>query len=223
MGLLAEMAARARLGRDRGLSPLAAAPLFGPVLKAASEMAGILPDDNVVILGASDLRPAPWIAPACRRLMIVDDLPEQTLTRLEEDQRSRGLDNVRFQWGRARVIPTPQYTTDRILSINYLFRSRDPAVVIRQMHWTCRHGSTVVCCEPSASLNARTARKYSREAELPMEDHRALVSYARAAAAFRGFTSEGLGALLAGAGIQDIEVRELLHGLVLAARGSVRL
>ena len=217
------MTAKVRLGRDRGLKPLAASAVFEPVLRTVVDWADVQPDDNVVLLGASDLRPIPWIAPKCRQLVVVDDLPEEILTRLGEEHRARGFNSVRFQWGRANVIPTPQYTTDQIFSINYVYRSRHPFVVVRQMHYTSRHGTTVIVCEPSASLDSRTARKYSREAELSMEDHRALVGYARSAAAHRGFTREGLTALMARVGISGVEVKELLHGLVLAARGVVRL
>jgi hypothetical protein len=223
IGWAAEIAARIRLGRSRGLAAAGAAPLFEPVARAAAEWAAVAPDDNVLLLGAADLRPVPLIAPRCRQLLVVDDLAEDDLTRLEDEQRAAGRANVRFQWGRANVIPAPQYTTDRLVALNYVFRAREPEIVVRQMHFVSRHGSTIVCCEPSASLDGRTARKYSREAGLSMEDHRALVAYARAAAAHRAFTREGLSALLSRAGMKDVEIRELLHGLVLMARGVVRL
>jgi len=154
---------------------------------------------------------------------VVDDLPDEELARLEREQHAGGLTNVRFQWGRSNVIPTPQYTTDRVISLNYVYRSRHPFLVVRQMHTTSRHGSMIVCCEPSSSLDSRTARKYSREAGLSMPDHRALVAYARTARAHRGFTRDGLRDLLGKAGVQEIAVRELLHGLVIAAKGIVRL
>lgn len=223
IGLFADIAARVRLGRRRGLAPLASTGLLDPVLREVVEMAEIRDDDNVVILGSSDLRMIPWIAPRCRRLLFVDDLPDDDLSRMEAEQQGAGFRNVRFQWGRANVIPAPQYTTDRVISLNYVFRSRHPQAVVRQMHATSRHGSIIVCCEPSASLDSRTARKYSREAELPMEEHHALVAYARSAAAHRGFTREGMTALFSRSGVQEIEIREILHGLVLAARGVVRL
>jgi len=222
IGLVADMAARVRFGRGRGLALLAASRVFEPVLEEVAGMAGVQGDDNVVVLGSADLRMIPWISPKCRQLMFVDDRSEDDLARMEAEQRNAGRENVKFQWGRANVIPTPQYTTDRIISVNYVYRARQPFVVVRQMQITSRHGSIVVCCEPSASLDLRTARKYSREARLSMEDHRALVAYARSTLAHRGFTSEGLKGLMTAVGIQDVEVRELLHGLVLAARGFVR-
>jgi hypothetical protein len=222
MGVLADLAARARLGKHRGLEAPGRAKLFEEVTREAVSMLESRPDDNVVLLGAADLRPIPLLAGRCRQLVVVDDLPEEDLSGLGEQHAARGESRVRFQWGRANVIPTPQYTTDRILSLNYVYRSRHPYVVLRQMHYTSRHGSIVVCCEPSSSLDARTARKYSREAELSMEDHRALIAYARSAAIHRQFTREGLKSLMESVGIVDVEVRELLHGLVLAARGAVK-
>ncbi|MBI3449543.1 MAG: hypothetical protein HY049_11595 [Acidobacteria bacterium] len=223
IGWLADMSVRVRLGRARGLAALAASPVFEPVLREVVEMAGVGADDNVVVLGSADLRMIPWIAPRCRQLMVVDDLSEDDLARLEREQHARGLTNVRFQWGRSNVIPTPQYTNDRVISVNYVYRSRHPLLVVRQMHTTSRHGSTIVCCEPSSSLDSRTARKYSREAGLSMEDHRGLVAYARTARAHRAFTRDGLRDLLARAGVQEISVREPMHGLVIAAKGVVRL
>jgi hypothetical protein len=223
IGLAAEMAAKIRFGRGRGLASIASSRLFEPVVREIVEMAGITEDDNVVVLGSADLRLVPWVAPRCRQLMFVDDLPDDDLARMETAQHGAGHGNVKFQWGRANVIPTPQYTTDRVIALNYLYRARHPFAVVRQMHVTSRHGSTVVCCEPSASLDSRTARKYSREAALEMDEHRALVAYARSVAAHRGFTREGMKGLLTKAGLQEIELRELLHGLVIAARGKVRL
>jgi len=223
IGRVADAAARIRLGRGRGLGLLAASRLFEPVLRETIEMADIRSDDNVVVLGSADLRLIPWVAPRCRQLMFVDDLPDDDLERMEAAQQRAGHANVKFQWGRANVIPTPQYTNDRVISVNYVYRSRHPFLVVRQMHTTSRHGSIVVCCEPSASLDSRTARKFSREARLSMDDHRALVAYARTARVHRGFTREGMTALLSRVGIQEVEIRELLHGLVLAARGLVKL
>jgi len=223
IGLVADMAARMRFGRGRGLGLLAGSRLFEPVLKEVVGLAGIRDDDNVVVLGASDRRIIQPVASRCRQIMFVDDLPDEELSRMEAEEHAAGRANVKFQWGRANVIPTPQYTTDRLISLNYLYRSRHPFVVARQMHTTSRHDSTIVCCEPSASLDLRTARKYSRETSLPMDEHRALVAYARSAAAHRGFTREGLTGLMGRVGIQDLEVREMLHGLVLAVRGTVRL
>ena len=223
IGMVADLTARLRLGRGRGLAPLAASRLFEPPLRETIEMADIRTDDNVVVLGSADLRLIPWVAPRCRQLMFVDDLPDDDLARMESEQLGAGYSNVKFQWGRANVIPTPQYTNDRVISINYVYRSRHPFPVVRQMYTTSRHGSLIVCCEPSSSLDSRTARKYSREASLSMEDHRALIAYARTARVHRGFTREGVASLLSRAGIQEVEIRELLHGLVLAARGVVRL
>jgi hypothetical protein len=222
IGLAADVAARVRLGRRRGLALLASSRLFEAVVEEVVEMAGVREDDNVVLLGSDDLRLIPRISPTCRQIVVVDDRSDDDLSAMESKQRDAGRENVKFQWGRASQIPTPQYTTDRIISLNYVYRSRHPFPVVRQMHTTSRHGSTVVCCEPSSSLDLRTARKYSREAGLSMDDHRALVAYARSAVAHRGFTREGIKGLMASVGIQDVEVRELLHGLVLAARGSVR-
>jgi hypothetical protein len=221
--MVADLAARVRLGRGRGLGPLAASRFFEPVLRETIDMADIRSDDNVVVLGSADQRFIPWVASRCRQLMFVDDLPDDDLARMETEQLRAGRQNVKFQWGRANVIPTPQYTNDRVISLNYVYRSRHPFLVVRQMHTTSRHGSIVVCCEPSTSLDSRTARKYSREARLPMDDHRALVAYARTVGVHRGFTREGITALFSRVGVREVEVRELLHGLVLVARGVVKL
>lgn len=223
IGPLSALGLRLRLGRGGGLRPLASARLFEPILREVVEMASLTADDNTVLLGAADLRPIPWIAPRCRQLLVVDDLPDPELSRMEKGENGRGVRNVRFQWGTAAGIAAPQYTTDRLISLNFLFRARDPRLAIRQILFTCRHDAIVVCCEPSASLDSRTARKFSREAELSMEEHRALVAYSRAAAAHRGFTREGLTALLSEGGLKEIEIREMLHGLVVAARCRVRL
>src|SRR5262245_47301808 len=97
IGPVAALGLRLRLGRGGGLRPVASAGLFEPVLKEVVEMAALRADDNTVLLGAADLRPVPWIAPKCRQLLVVDDLPDQDLTRMEEGEKGRGVRNVRFQ------------------------------------------------------------------------------------------------------------------------------
>ena len=223
IGWLGKALAGIRTGRWRGLEPLARAAIFEPVLKEVVAMAEIRREDNVALLGAADLRPVPWIAPGCRELIVVDDLPEAALASLQAEHRAKGAGNVRFLWGPAERLPVPQYTVDRVLSVNHLFRARDPRVAAAQIGFVGRHGTTIVCCEPSASLDSRTARKYSREADLGMEEHRALIAYARSAGAWRSFTREGLASLLEEAGAEGVRVRDLMHGLVVAATATIAL
>lgn len=223
MGLVADLSVRLRMGRQRGLDRLGRASIFEPVLREVVSMADVQEEDNVVLLGAADTRPAEWLAPACRRLTVVDDLPDDRLREMERGLHQRGHRNVGFQWGRAGNISTPQYTNEKVVCVNFLFRARDPGLTVKQIFITSRHGARAVICEPSASLETRTARKYSREAQLSMEDHRALVGFARAAAAHRGFTREGMESMMARSGFVDVEIRDLLHGLVVAARGTVKV
>jgi hypothetical protein len=104
IGMIADLAARMRLGRGRGLGLLAASRLFEPVLRETMDMADIRSEDNVVVLGSADLRFIPWVAPRCRQLMFVDDLPDDHLGRMEAEQQRAGHANVRFQWGSAPTI-----------------------------------------------------------------------------------------------------------------------
>lgn len=222
LGTVTDLVTRVRLGRDRGAGPpLAGAGVFEPAYMTAVEAAGTEAGDNVVLLGGHDLRLARWLAPRCRMLTVLEDLPDARLAALERQLRGEGLENVQCRWWRTGTIPTPQGTADRVISVNYLYRSKSPAQALRDVVFTSHHGCRVVLCEPSTSLDGRTARKYSREAELSMENHRALVAYARSAGLLRRFSREGLEALLAGAGMKEIQHREVLHGLALLATARV--
>jgi hypothetical protein len=223
LGAAADLVSRLRLGPSRGAEALAEAPILGQVLREAVEMAEIGPEDNVLLLGGHDQRPIPWIASRCRTLTVLEDLPDERLAALETEGRAKGLENVRLRYWRTGSIAAPQGTADRVLSLNFLYRCLDPEVVCYELTWASHHGCLVVLCEPSASLDDRTARKYSREADLSAEDHRALIRYAKIATIQRRFTHEGLTALMTRQGIKDVEVRELLHGLVLAATGRVEV
>jgi len=174
-------------------------------------MAAVEADDNVVVLGSADLRLIPWIAPRCRQLLVVDDLPDEELARLEREQHAGGLTNVRFQWGRSNVIPTPQYTTDRVISLNYVYRSRHPFLVVRQMHTTSRPRVVLnrPACEPSSSLDSRTARKYSAKPGCRCRITARWWRTRARPAPTAGSPRDGLRDLLGKAGVQEIAVREL--------------
>ena len=221
LGVVGDMLARVRLGRYRGAEPMGRAGIFAQAYRQAVEEAAPGPEDNVVLLGAHDTRPLDWISAACRSLTVLDDLSEAQMAALEGEARSRGMRNVQYKWWRTGTIPTPQGTADRIISLDFLYRSIDPATVIRDLIFTSHHGCRLVLCEPSASLDGRTARKYSREAELDMPDHQALVAYAKSAMALRRFTREGLDRLLQGSGLREVRIREALHGLALCASARV--
>lgn len=221
LGTVADLVARFRLGRDRGSQPLARAGIFEKAYHEALRATEAGPEDNVTLLGGHDLRPVRWLAPRCRMLDVLEDHPEDRLAALERQMKSEGLHNVRFRWWRTGTIPIPQGTADCVISVNFLYRAKRPAQVLKDVVFASHHGCRVVLCEPSTSLDGRTARKYSREAELSAEDHGALVAYARGAVLLRRFSREGLEALMAGAGLKRIQIREVLHGLALAADATV--
>ena len=222
IGFAGNLVCRVRYGRRRGLEKLAAAKVFEPVLDALITLAALKEDDNVLLLGVLDQRPVAAIAPACLRLTSVDDLDFPELNRMEEEWSAKGFKKVQFQQGSGARFPAPQGTIDKLIAINWMFRCPDPFTLMRNVEWVSHHDCKVVFCEPSVSLDQRTARKYSREAELSMEDHDALVRYAATAVAHRRFTREGLQAILSRWKIRDVQVTELLHGLVLAATGTVQ-
>lgn len=221
LGGVAGLLARLREGRGRRDATMSTSQLLGRVHEDAAGRIPIGPEDNVLLLGAGDLRPVERIASACRALMILDDLPEGRMTALGAEPRFRAFQNIRFRQWRSGGIPAPQGTMDRILSLSYLYRSRDALAVAGELVWSGHHGCAVVVCEPSATLDDRTARKYSREAELSMEEHAALLAYTRSATSMRRFSREGLASLLTRSGMKDVEVGELLHGLILVATARV--
>lgn len=221
LGAVGDLIARVRLGRERGLSLLAGAGLFEEVFREAVDPGRIGDEDNVILLGGIDERPVLDLAPRCRMLEVMEDLPEDRLASLEAGFKARGHENVRVRHWRSGDIPVPQGTTDCVISMNFLYRCKDPAAAFKDIAYASHHGCRIIVIEPAASLDDRTARKYSREAELSMEDHEALVSYARSACALRRFTREGLEAMMTGAGLRDVKIREALHGLVLAAQARM--
>lgn len=221
LGTVTDLLTRFRLGRDRGARPVAGAGIFHKAFQDAVEPAGPGPGDNVVLLGGHDMGLVRWLAPRCRVLSVLEDLPDRELAAREREVGNEGIENVRFRWWRTGTIPTPQGTADRVISANYLYRAKSPAQTLRDIVFTSHHGCKVILCEPSVSLDGRTARKYSREAGLSAKDHDALVAYARSAGLLRRFSREGLESLLAAAGMRSIQLREVLHGLALAATASV--
>ncbi|HXI03174.1 MAG TPA: hypothetical protein VNI57_08345 [Candidatus Saccharimonadales bacterium] len=220
LGRVASLVARVRLGRGLGADCPATAGFFEKILRDAVSVAAAGSEDNVLQLGV-ETRTLPWLSPVCRQVTVLDDFSEADLVRLEAQARTQGLGNVQFKWWSTGAIAAPQGTADRVLAVNFLYRSRDPEAACREIVWASHHACRVIVCEPSASLDDRTARKYSREADLDMRDHRALVAYARSAAVLRRFSREGLTALLTRSGMTGVEVREELHGLVLLAVARV--
>ena len=218
---MADLMARIRLGRDRGVAALSKAGAFEPVHRGLIESVAIGPEDNVVLLGGHDLRPAMLIAPRCRLLTVLEDMPDAALIEREADLRGKGLRNVNFKWWRSGTIPTPQGTADCIISLNFIFRTKDPATAFRDLVFTSHHGCRLAICEPSSSLDGRTVRKYSREADLSMGDHRALVVWSKSAAAHRSFSREGLSSLMQQSGMKQVHVKDVLHGLALMATAVV--
>lgn len=219
MGFAGDWLARMRLGRTRGLEKVVGAGLFGPVLERMVDLAEIGPEDNVLVLGATEPL-VPLVAPRCLRLTLAEDLGDEDLAALEAKHASWGPRKVQFMRGKGGVIPSPQGTVDKILSFGWLYRARVTEAVMRAVQWVSHHGCRVFFSEPSASLDARTARKYSREAGLSMQDHEALLALARTALAHRGFTPEGLRAMCEKAEMKEVRVGEMLHGLVLTASGT---
>lgn len=221
IGAVAGLLARVRERRARRDATMSSSRLIGRVHEEACGKLTVGPEDNVLLLGAADLRPAGRIAPLCRALTVLDDLPEGRMTALGAGPGFAGRENVRFRHWRSGGIPVPQGTTDRILSLGFLYRARDPRAIAMELVWASHHGCTLALCEPSASLDDRTARKYSREAELSMQDHEALLAYTRSATSLRRFSREGFVSLLGRAGMKSVEVGELLHGLFLLATARV--
>jgi len=219
MGFAAEWLARTRLGRTRGLEKVAGAGLFEPVFESLVDLAKIGPEDNVLVLGATEPL-VPLVAPRCLRLTLAEDLTDEELARLERKHEGYGPRKVQFMRGKGGVVPSPQGTVDRILAFGWLYRARVTEAVMKAVEWVSHHGCRVFFCEPSASLDARTARKYSREAELSMRDHEALLAFAKSALAHRRFTPDGLRAMFEGAGMKEVRVGEMLHGLLLTASGT---
>jgi len=218
IGFAAEFLAKLRFGRGRGLGVVARAGFLGPLLAQMVEMSQIGPEDNVLILGATEGL-VPLAGPRCLRLTVADDLPDEELARLEEVHQGAKPRRIQFMRGKDGVLPSPQGTVDRILAFNWMYRARVPEAVMRGVSWVSHHGCRVLFCEPSVSLDARTARKYSREARLSMPDHQALVAYAGTALTHRRFTPEGLRGMFERAEMKDVQVQEMLHGLVLAVSG----
>jgi hypothetical protein len=222
IGFVGNLLCRVRFGRLAGLETLAGAKVFEPVSDALVELAELKEDDNVLMLGAVERRPIAAIAPACLRLTSIEDLDYPGLNRMEDEWKGKGFKKVQFQQGSGARFPVPQGTIDKLLAVNWMFRCPDPSELMGNAEWVSHHDCKIVFCEPSVKLDPRSAREYSREAGLPAEDQNALVRYAAAATAHRRFTREGLQSIFSKGRIQDIQVTELLDGLVLAATGIVK-
>lgn len=115
--------------------------------------------------------------------------------------------------------PYPSGTFDLVLATTVLYWVERPEAVLAEMVRLARRGGVVAALDPHASMTADAMREYCVRHRLSTRDSRSLISWARASEPCARRTEPELRRLLAGGGLEALELERRMDGMVWFARG----
>lgn len=143
------------------------------------------------------------------------------LLRIARKLAARESSAVEFFRARGERLPFPDASFELTIATTVIYWVERPREVLREMVRVTRPGGAVATLDPHVSMSVASVRDYARQKHLNETDTQKLVAWAHASERCWRFREEELRALLAEAGLDNLQLERRLDGLVWFARGTV--
>ncbi len=125
---------------------------------------------------------------------------------------------IEFHRAPGERLPFSEDSFDLTAATTVIYFVAQPSAVLGEMVRVTRPGGTIAMLDPHSSMDRRSVREYCERRRLGPQDTRKLLTWAIASERCLRFEEHEIRALLAGAGVESIELERRMGGLVWFAR-----
>lgn len=158
------------------------------------------------------------VAKRVKNAVGVDYDPEM-IAHAERNAHAAGVSNIEFSVARAQRLPFEDETFDLVTATSVLYLLPEPKVGLREMKRVLRPGGIAADMDPSTQMTHERIDKFAREHELSEFEWDALHGWLSAAQYNHRFSPDSIRQLYEGAGLEVLEIKEYMDGMVIFCKG----
>lgn len=147
------------------------------------------------------------------------DYDPEMIAHAERNARVAGVLNIEFRVARAQRLPFEDETFDLVTATSVIYLLPEPKVGLREMKRVLRPGGIAADMDPSTRMTHERIDKFAREQELSEFEWDALHGWLSAAQYNHRFSPNSIRELYEDAGLEVLEIKEYMDGMVLFCKG----